>query len=92
MLKGLKTPNHHHHDQCCVSLFIRYLDDNLIETIGDKVFDKLGSLLYLHLQNNQLTYFNTMPAIVLGLLDLSSNNIETIGYDAFTSLSNLQYL
>ena len=56
------------------------------------MFHKLASLLYLYLSNNQLTYFNTMPAIGVGLISLISNDIETIGYDAFTYLNNLQYL
>ena len=72
--------------------YFRYLEDNEIQTIEDKVFDNLGNLWYLFLQNNQLTYFHTLPASSLFYLNLRTNNIETIGYGAFTDLADLQYL
>ena len=87
--RGRKTTIQQQSSLCS---FNRDLRDNEIETVEDKVFDKLGSLSYLYLSNNQLTYFHTLPAGNFILISLSGNSIETIGYNAFTSLTDLQYL
>ena len=70
---------------CGYFLIFRYLDNNLLETMDDGVFDYLYSLVYLTATSNQLTHFPGFDiSSSLWFVDLSSNNIETIAQGSFS--------
>ena len=74
-------------------IFIRYLDNNILETLEAGVFDNLTSLLYLSVANNRLTHFPALgPSPQLQYVDLSNNEIETFGDLAFNNSPALMNL
>ena len=64
--------------------FFRILNDNLITTLEPGAFSGLSNLREISLQNNLITYFPALTSLPsLSTLDLSNNQIETLGYETF---------
>ncbi|KAG7175438.1 Leucine-rich repeat-containing G-protein coupled receptor 6-like 1 [Homarus americanus] len=70
------------------------LDNNLISYYVTSGIDDLPKLSTLVLKRNRIPiiFTNAFNYSSLGVLDLSSNIIDTIGKNAFAALDNLQYL
>ena len=68
-------------------VYFRKFQNNLIETVESGALNGLNSSLKeVYLQNNQLTWFPALDKLYkVTKLDLSSNQIQTLGYDAFTA-------
>ena len=75
------------------SLLCRYLDNNVLELIEEGVLDNLAGLLYVTASNNLLTNFPAFTSSTqLQHLDLSDNDIETLGENIFANTPIMTYL
>lgn len=65
----------------------RYWQNNDIQTVDAKAFVSLkNSLEEVYLQNNKMTWFPALQNLQkLKKLDVSNNQIETLGYNAFST-------
>ncbi|XP_072182297.1 uncharacterized protein [Diadema setosum] len=69
------------------------LHDNSIRTVGDGAFDGLNQLRNIYLYNNFIEHFPAFEKLDnLNTIDLSNNQIRTLGLNAFSQLDSLSSL
>ena len=74
-------------------IFSRYLDSNILESLDEGIFDNMANLFYVSVSNNLLTHFPAFGSHTnLVYVDMSSNNIETIGYSTFANTPAISFL